>query len=462
MFGRLGQGISEGLSSSVPKEIEHRRMKSDLADYERDYKKLDPMQQIARAASVYGATPQVIQSLTEMAKIQNQRNAYGNGQTQPGRPNGQNTLKSSPDLTEAEFQQMRKRAKEQGIFPDQNGQQQQNMPSVGPIQNQQATPNVSREENIQKNLDSVNPLSEQALTRPPWSPQQRNDRINQYINQGFLPEQAQQLQQDDERRDLEEPKAYQARNSEIEESQIKGRAALTRHLETKLQKKGEDLYKDISGDMKVALERGVERDLILNPKASIEHIANDWSNRGLQMAKTKDQLRTLGKTNNWFNNLKNDETYKSLKEYSDIFRRSGNAEEYSKILQSDFRLSPQAAAYIAFPPSKNIQSYIDNHKRTPPLYGHNAKSGLKDRQSHARKAAIEIESMIGPDDSLLSIARNLSQKDAAFDQAAFFDQISEDKIRIGLNDRQKLELAERNPGIVPYWGDVFIMPWGRR
>ena len=83
-------------------------------------------------------------------------------------------------------------------------------------------------------------------------------------------------------------------------------------------------------------------------------------------------------------------------------------------------------------------------------------------ENSARKIAIELENSIDSDDSILSIARELSLKDPNFDQASFFDQLSEDKDRIRLNDRQRLELAERKPGFIPYWGDILVFPFMRR
>jgi hypothetical protein len=62
----------------------------------------------------------------------------------------------------------------------------------------------------------------------------------------------------------------------------------------------------------------------------------------------------------------------------------------------------------------------------------------------------------------LAIVRRLSERDPYFDQQSFLDQISEDKDQLGLNERQRLELAEGAKGILPNWADLLYLPIFRR
>ena len=449
IFGRIGSGIGQGLAEQIPKEIDRGRLSSGLQQFEKDAAGLNPIQQLARISAIPGITPQMVQSFQELAKNQNQGNAYrrsAGGNPAPGQQMNGMAPNASPQqpqsIRDVQFGNMQ---------PQQQGR---NMPATGAVNNQQQTPNVNSNENIPQ-VAPGNALNQQNLTRLPWTPQQRQSTIADYIDQGFLPDQAKQLQADDESRDLAEPGAHKERLKDIEEAKGKVRDTLKRHLETKLQKIGENLFEDVEGKMILNAERGMTRDLIKNPKADIDNVANDWSERLYRTAIAKDKMRTLGKTTGFENFLKGDQSLKKLKEYQDIFKRSGNLEEFKNMLQGpDFGMSHQAAASVAYPPNKNIDKFLSTYRSSNQ---YDAPRKLQE----ARKAAIELEKDIGPDDSVLSIARSLSERDPFFDQQSFLDQISEDKDEIGLNERQRLELAEGVRNILPNWADLIYLPLRR-
>ena len=456
IFGRIGTGIGKGLAEQVPKEIENQRLKSGLNDLaaESDKGNLSPASFLAKASGTYGITPQMIQSFGELAKIQNQGNAYRKGAGRQGMNSDERNpaeIRSSPDLKDVQFANIMQKANDS---QNQQGIPGQKMPPQGQVNNQQQTPNQNPNENVPQVAEG-NALNKQNLTRLPWTPQQRQSTIADYIDQGFLPDQARQLQQDDESRDLAEPEAHKQRQADIKAAKGEVRDTLKRHLETKLQKTGENVFKDVEGKMILNAERGMTRDLIQNPKADIDNVANDWSERLYNTAVAKDKMRKLGKTTGIENLIKGETAEKKLKEYQDIFKRSGNLEEFKNMLEGpDFGMSAQAAASVAFPPNKSISNYISNIKASP--VPNNA-------DQKARKAALDIEKLsIGPDDSILAIVRGLTQRDPYFDQQAFLDQISEDKDELGLNERQRLELAEGVRNILPNWEDLLYLPIFRR
>lgn len=461
IFGRIGTGIGQGLSDQIPKEIERYRLSSGLQNFEKESGNLNPIQQLARLSSIPGITPQMIQSFSELARIQNQGNAYKRGAPSSTGVNpsttGASAVRSSPDLRDVQNANILQRANQEQQGQQIPSTQGQNIPTVRPVENQQRTPNLSSNENTPQVVPG-NALNAQNLTRLPWTPSQRQQTIADYIDQGFLPDQARQLQADDESRDLAEPGAYQQRLKDIEEGKGKVRETLKRHLETKLHKAGDQVFNDIEGRMILNAERGMTRDLIKNPKADIDNVANDWSERLYNTAKAKDKMRTLGKTTGIENFLKGNSSEKKLNEYQDIFKRSGNLEEFKNLLQSkEFGMSSQAAASVAYPPNPKINKFLDGYKSSSGL---NFQAPQKSQE--ARKAALEIENYIGPDDSVLSIARKLSNRDQYFDQQAFIDQISEDKDQLGLNERQRIELAEGVRDILPNWADLLYLPIFRR
>lgn len=441
IFGRLGKGLSRGLSETVPKEIEHQRLKSGLQSLANDYDEgnLSQAQFLARAAGTYGATPQIIQSFGELAKQQNQANAYGRNQTY-----GTQQPKASADLRKFQEENLLQNATKQNIS---NQAQVENEKQTKNIATRPVNPKEKTEEIVNEN-----PLNPSAFTRLPWSPQQRNDRVRDYLNQGFLVDQAKELASDDESRDLAEPGALQKRQEELTKKSEEARSEFRRQLETKLQKSGEGVFKDVTGEMLVNMERGLERDLRSKPGSSFKEVANDWSRRALEVAKAKNGFDKLSSSTGSEAIFKGDEILKQLNEYSDIFKKSGNSEEYYNLLQEKMRLSPKGAASVAYPRTKNVKDYIGKFKPST------IDEAFK-RDQKARKTAIDLENVLTNEDSLLAIARDLKNKDEFFDESSFFDQLSEDKDKISLNDQQRRELTERKGDIIPSWGDIFILPW---
>jgi hypothetical protein len=460
LFGRLGSGIGQGLAEQIPKEIEQYQLKSGLKDFSENSQGLDPMQQLAKIASVRGVTPQMIQSFSELAKQQNTKNAYARTGPTEGKP----APRSSPKL-DVDFANMNNRRGPIG------SQEEPKQLPRGEIASGGRSPNVPADEFNQPQVVNENPLDKKYEARLPWTPQERNDRRSQYMQQGFTPEQAAGLQQDDESRDLTEPTVYQQRYQDLQTRNKEAKAELTSQLEKKLQKTGTNVYKDITGEMLNNIERGMARDLRLDPTASVESVANDWTNRALDLAKAKSAMNTLAKDTGIGTFFTGDKTLKKLNEYADIFKKSGNSEELYNILQKGkstkdkdgnevdgpgFYMSPQGAASIAYPRSANVKKYLASYKVS-------GFSSIENQEKKARKAAAEIENLIDRDDSVLAIARDLKEKDPFFDEQSFFDQLSADKDDVGFSPRLRRELAEGHDDIAPSWGDLLIFPlWKRK
>lgn len=444
IFGRLGKGLAQGLSETVPKEVERYRLAEGLKAIN-EQKNFSPFERFSGLLTLPGMTPQGLQTAGELLRQEQRGNAYKNA--------GGGNPKFDQGIRDVQFAN----SQSQQGQPQKIGQSGQNMSPSGAVANQQRTPNIKSTEDVPQVLEG-NVLNQQNLARLPWTPEQRNRTVSNYIDQGFLPEEAKELQVNDEARDLAEPGVHKQRLKDIEEGNEKIRDALSRHLETKLQKNKENIFEDIEGPMLLNAERGMKRDLILNPKADIDNIANDWSERLYRTALAKGKMKTLGQTTGIENFFKGDTAEKKLKEYQDIFKKSGNLEEFKNILQGpDFGMSAQGSASIAYPPNMKINKFLTNYRSSS---GTNYHSSNKDQE--ARKAALDIEKDIGPDDSVLSIVRKLSEKDPYFDQQSFLDQISEDKDQIGLNPRQRLELAEGVKNILPHWADILYLQIFRR
>lgn len=452
IFGRIGTGLGKGLADQLPKEMERNRLASGLKEFEQDYQNLTPIQQLSRAAAIPGATPQLLQSLTELAKIQNKGNAYRNLAGERGGPKA--SAYTPQNEQEAEWMNSL------GMSPQQQqGQQTQQIQGTRLAPQGRQTIGVQGQENINEN--TFNPAAKTAI---PWSPQRVAQETADLIDKGFMPEQAQEIAKDTEARELGLPPVLKQRQKEDMERTATARNELDRQLETKFQKTGEGVYQDLPGEMKVNLERAMQDSLRLNPNLTIEDAAHEFSKRALATAKARNQFDKTSKTTGIETLFKGNKVLNKLNEYSKIFRHSGNSEEYYNILKKEpvdggMGLSSEASATIAFPAGEQLNNYIKNFK---PQNFKQTKYGEvvdpKRAEANARKAAADIGKFLGDDDSLLTVARDLRQKDPYFDQEAFFDEINKNLDTLGLNDRQRREIPERNTDWLPKWGDFLIFP----
>lgn len=429
IFGRIGSGVGQGLAEQVPKEIERSRLASGLQQFEQDSANLSPMQQLARLSAIPGITPQMIQSFTELGKQQGLRSSLKQGRNQPqGQP------AQDPRITAAlEKINTGSQAKSSRIdIPE----------------------NVPREAVGQEQIVPGNPLRPEVKTfRPPTDDEYR-DRLD-YIwdrTPSLTFDQAKQETNDYFQRQSNLTAAERAEDARQEGIQEATNKKFDDQLQTKLQKAGTGIFKDLTGEMKINLQRGMQRD-IAKGDISVDDAVNKWTNKALDLAKTKTQLDKLGKGQNTLTSFfKQNETLDKLKSYQQTFKEADNLEEFFNILKSeDFGMSPQAAAQIAYPRSNSVNKAIKDVKDIDYF------SQIKD----SKKAAINIEDSLTRGDSILAIAKNLSDIYENFNQRAFFEQLREDRDKLGLSAQQGREIDEGVSDWIPNWGDTWFFPNAR-
>lgn len=429
IFGRIGSGFGQGLAEQVPKEMEHQRLRHGLQELEQAAPGLNPMQFLTRAYGTYGLTPQMVQSLGEAAKHQGIRDAFqGKGNEEIG----------------------------QNVAPSKEvpaGQNFRNIPFAGiPQATPQArTGSTGQEINQpgQPSINETNPANPSAVPLPQWTPAQRDADIANEVRKfpGMPMEQILQRSADNEARALAQPEAVRKQEEHFEKQREKAFDELDRQLNTKLQKEGPEIYKDISGQNKIRLQRLIERDLRENPNASLTDVVNKRTDEMVQYARSKKDLNEEAKRDFVDKIFKGHETYEGLKQHAKIAKKTGNSQEFYDFLrnkESGLGMSNQASASIAFEPSKGIQSYINKINASRP--------------GDSRKYAIQIEPLLQDDDSILSVMKHLKAKDPFFNESEFLAQIREDQDEIGLNPMQQGELAQKPSDFFPDWGDIWILP----
>ena len=444
IWGRIGSGIGKGLAEQLPEEIQRGRLASGLQEITSEQGRKMPLTaQLGALYSLPGVTPQMIQTFGELARLNQQGQAFQNA-------SGQDGQRISPEANQRVNDAAR------------NGMPVESRPLGESISGeagqmpQPPTP-MQRDSGVSPpQIEEPGALSERERTRLPWTPQERNSTISDYISQGFLPDQARQLAADDEARYLAEPGAYQQRRDELRQKAAEAESEFDKQLRTKLQlspgdKGAVELAGQIPGTALNGLKREMERWLRLNPNKTIKDAADEFSNRGLDLAKTITKFNKDAEISGPEDIIRGAAILDRLRSYQKIFDETGNRDEFKSMLVEKFGLSQPRAASIAFPLTKDIKSYVNSF--SPFVKG----KPLENSQSNSRRAAIELEDKIGPNDSVLAIANALSEKYPYFDGDAFFEQLDEDSDR--LNRRQILELTERTGKILPTWGDFKLFPW---
>ena len=491
IFGRIGSGLGQGLAEQIPQEIERNRLTTGLRNFEQDAGGLSPIQQLSRLAAIPGITPQMLQSFSELAKQQNLGNAYKRAGGQGGRESP--SPKASANLGEVEaakvmqnaarsqspmqqpFQpamgaQAQQAQAQQPQQPQQQLQPQQQISPQGGVPAQQLPQGNQQGINVvdpglygHPQINDVNPGDTESLPGVPWTNEQIDESVKEDLALGFTPEQAYQRALEKERRSLGQSAAHKERATEKEARQLKAQETLKRRVEMKLQKRGDEIFNDISGNAYTRLERAMEKELIENPRASYEDVADRFSEKALEIANVKNDLRKLGATTGTEAFFTTDKVLTKLSANQKVFKKLGLQDEYQKMLISDLGLSPQGSALIAYPPSKGIKEVVS--KYTPPKkswgrFGPMPPSAQAISEN-SKKAAIDTLKNITPDDSLLSISRAYSDKYPEFDQREFFKEIIKDLDTSNLNARQQREVAEGEKNLVPNWADIRTFPWLR-
>lgn len=431
-FGRIGKSFGEGLSEQLPKEIDHQRLSQGLSKFSSESAGRTPMENYAALSSIYGATPQMIQTFGELAKQQGTRQRIKDRLTgQQEDPSLRGPV--SPSIQDIKFGQVQ--------------------PEVSP--RRQAAVDATPQGNFPSGEPQIvekNPLSPELQSRPPWTPDQVMSEIDKTWDQ--YPEltfpEIQQLVKDKEARALAEPEVYKKQQEDLKKTQKDVNDEIEAQLRRKLQvPKDKEIWEKLSGESHNRIERGVSRDLRKNPKANVQDLVNTWTDRALQNDKVKNEIKKIASRDLNEKIFKAPENLSKLKSYSKSFKEFGNSEEYYNMLQSDLETSPEGAASIAYEPSDIAQKYISKIKP----------SKANNYYENTLKYANDLPSYLTRNDSVLSIAAKIKEKDPFFDIKTFLEEARSIEDELALTGPQKLQMNTRGTGeFFPNWGDIFLFP----
>ncbi len=321
-LGRIGSGVGKGLAEQLPKEIERGRLAQGLEQFNKESANLSPLEQASKLFSIPGLTPQMVQVLPELLKQQNLRQSFAN------RGKGQREIQGGEQLTPEESSLQTKEFFQPGRIGSQGNEPTQ-------IQGQQI---VRPEEQGQPQIQENNPLRQEAVPRKTWSPQRYEQEIGRVWedNPNLTLQEAVGLAQANEQRYLNEPESIRKQDDYFREQQDRVDGAFQKQLETKLQKKGEDVFNDITGESLNNLKRSMYRDLRTNPDLTVEDVANKWSNKALDLGKAKSQINKLSNDDFSDKLFKGNKRREQLETYQKIFKETGDSEEYYNTLIDKF------------------------------------------------------------------------------------------------------------------------------
>lgn len=463
-FGRIGKSFGEGLSEQIPKEIQQQRLSQGLKKFAQEAPNRDTLTNFAELGSIYGIPESYLHTFGKLARDKGVRGEFL-AKGRPGAPQ---------EVTSAQTPHQGQQGQQNDISQVQFANLKPRKATPGREQLKNPSDYQTEEEfaNAQTNINEKHPLRKEAIVRNPWTKEERDaDIAREYAEHPNLDyQEILARSKDNEARYLAQPEAEQSRDEQYKKVKAEADDEFQKKLELKLQKKGEDIFKDIPGTMQNELRKGMYRDIVKG--MTPEKAADKWSEIGLNQAKDQASVDKLA-NQNVLDALNREVTRNKLKGYQKSYAAAGNQSGFSKMLQSNnkpavinekgqevsprefgFSMSPQGGDYIAYPRSKKVNEVLTTYKiSTTPI------DAVRSAPEKARKIAVALENVISADQSWLAIAQELRFKDPYFDEASFFNQLREDMDDFGWTPDQKRQINEGESGFVPAWGDFWVLPF---
>ena len=408
IFGRIGQGFGQGLAESIPKEIEHQRLRSGLQNLanQSDQGNLSPAQFLAQAAGTYGATPQIVQSFGELARQQARGQALKN----------QNTQQAS-------------------AFPQRNSQSTGQPESKIPSLTKEDVFAKAQEGYIPSTIEERDEIASKAYNSNPAffgnDPQKALDWADQKIFQ-----------------EEKIAEAYQKKHKNLSEIQDKVIERLKGQSEKLNTKVPADLYTQIEDQAIQDTKPRKDGGRGLTEQQTIKEYGEKLDDASRVFSKIKEvgawgtSLRPAG------------ESLRSLKNLQKDMKKLGQTDNFAKRLQSEIKLSPKMSYAIAEPVSDipglnlELQRLPEGNVNETPFETIYDVPGTLEIASRLAKYVKENE-LASP----LAIAHELEKK--GYDAAKWLQYLTDHSDELNLRKRQS-EQASTPLNIVTPWNDWWL------
>lgn len=407
-WGRFGAAIGQGLSESVPKEIDRYRLSSGLRDLSKNANSLSPLEAYSQAASIPGITPAMLQALPEIIRQQKMGQGLSNSANQ--RRNGQ-----------------------QGGGSGGQGNQQ------NPFQNQ-----TSSEKNPTETSSVTTTKGVEATTKP-YIPPTYDDIL---ARAGELYQQNPQLYPTPEsamKGAVDEAQANQARNVALQNQ---------RSGEQEVQSRVQKELSDQASRAEVKVPDEVYTDL---ENRAIEEVRSGQKTERQAAVDAKKELAEISRQYQDIDNLGTakiltrspSENKKSLRSIRDEFEKRNDLRNFASKLVATTNLSPSKAAYLTYPASKDVSKVLSGLKELKTTYDKTTTlPNIVDDETRdiaTLNAAMKIaptnaKKSLSQNDSLLAIAEEL--KSRGYNPNVWMDYVDKRKEKLNLSDLQLQELRK--------------------
>jgi hypothetical protein len=393
--GRLGKGFAQGLSETVPKEIERQRMSSGLAQLkEQAQSGASPLDLLTKAYTTPGLTPEMAQSiqpyLLQAAQL---------GASTGGKRGAKGIVANAQNGMQGEGGGGRQGQEEQKAF----------------------------EHKQYRRLGTPEALAERSLELQRQNP--------------FLYPTA-------DAAGKEAREEYQRQQNSLQKIDAKW----NKILGNKLQSDGTYAYNQVLGQLQDEFKTKAE-EAVLEGKMSEEEALEKYGKEALDFAKVKTNFDSVGFRSMipLIGDKKALET--NLSAIKKKYKELGKLEEFNNELISKFDLTDQNASSFTFPVDKPVSKYLSSVKAKfypGSKYAQGRTNAISDKE-----VVKQIADHISNDDSLFSIIKELEKKNYVASDLLkeFNDAYQSGQIR--LNGRQQKEL-EKNPSPRPSLGDLFF------
>lgn len=457
-FGsRMGRAIGGGLSASLPKASERYRLAKGLEDLG-NQKGKTPFEQFASLASIPGITPQMLASATELLKQQNLRNAYrGGGARGQGEEFSPQQNKGAPSIRDVEFARMPNQA-----------------PSRSPARGEEQIVPQDAESPRSRALEdqpmaAEHPGAEKFLPAHAWTQEMQDQAISEAFDTGKAYNINEAFAYADKKREMYENSPLKERERLKYKKEIDNETnqLFQDQLKKRLHAADEnEVLRTIDGDLQLKISKQAQSEVAkgnMTPKEAADY----YSSAALDLAKDQQKLREIA--NRDFVDMvmpsKKAENIKRLNAMSNNFSKMGASEAFYNYLKDSgtengvkrgLGLSPGNAALIAYPPSKNVASVVENFKYSKSPVS--TQEGRIAKSREAYKLADEVLKNMNSGDSILAIARMMRNRDPNFDESAFFDYVRDNPQFYDYNPRLIRETETGVSDVIPNWGDMFLFP----
>ena len=416
---RLGSGLGKGFGEQIPREVERQRLQQGLEDVG-GMEGLSPFQQFAKLAGVPGITPQMLASGAELLRQQGYRNAL-----------------------EKQADKEKKGLRENPFIP--YSQRSSELSEKG----EKLPPSISTPETLESTLDPAIPKTREQVF-------ERAGQLNREFPEIYAnnPQQAVADAIEEDNRRIAINQALQQKRANQNEVQQKVSSSLENHM-NKLQAQ---IPPDVASNIDDEATRAVLPKSMGGEGLTEQQAMKKYGAKADEISREYANLANLGGWSIPFANPKKIES--SINNLRDSFEKRGDLRNFKKTLINEVGLSPEKAAYAAYPIDK-----IPELKKTydklpdvkPKIIAMGGSLGTKSSEYNANEILTQMSPLLakqmGVQGSPLSIAQNLEMK--GYDPEIFLDYLRNNKKNLNLTTEQIEELSSTSR-FLPRLADIFL------